>query len=183
MPGAVRRSPVEVPQPQFFTGRIVDLAQVNPHLVSKLFAKASEELGTPRLIFTNTRFQDVRASSRQSSHQSRFQIRTAVCIALHNHSTEPTALPSTTEWPSLWPGEDKTDTSEATQPKPAQVFQTRIEFIPNPGPHQPQIAIRANTYAVSGQHRTDRDTPGASFNSGAGSMAAAGAEPGSESEA
>jgi putative transposase len=114
-----------LPQPQLFTGRIVDLAQVNPHLVSKLFAKVSKEFDTPRFIFTNTRFQDVRASSCQCSHQPRFQTRTAVCITLHNQSTEPAALPPTTEWPLLWSGEHKANTNDVTQPKPAQAFQTR----------------------------------------------------------
>ena len=45
--------------------------------------------------------------------------------------------------------------SDATQPKPAQIFQTRNDFIPNPGPQEPQIASRESTDAVAGQHRTD----------------------------
>src|ERR1035438_737561 len=63
--------------------------------------------------------------------------------------------------------------SDATQPRPSQTFQTRNDFIPNPGPNEPPIATQANTDALPAQLRTATH-PGASFNSGASSTGATG---------
>src|ERR1035441_5645390 len=65
--------------------------------------------------------------------------------------------------------------SDTTQPRPSQTFQTRNDFIPNPAPQEPPIATQASTDALSAQPRTATHR-GASFNSGASSMATAGAK-------
>src|ERR1035441_10683997 len=44
--------------------------------------------------------------------------------------------------------------SDTTQPRPSQTFQTRNDFIPNPGPNEPPIAIQASTDALPAQLRT-----------------------------
>src|ERR1022692_4109519 len=46
------------------------------------------------------------------------------------------------------------DTCDTTQPRPSQTFQTRNDFIPNPGPNEPLIATQANTDALPAQLRT-----------------------------
>src|ERR1035437_6125467 len=44
--------------------------------------------------------------------------------------------------------------SDTTQPRPSQTFQTRNDFIPNPGPNEPPIATQASTDALPAQLRT-----------------------------
>src|ERR1035437_5597773 len=44
--------------------------------------------------------------------------------------------------------------SDTAQPRPSQTFQTRNDFMPNPGPHEPPIAIQASTEGLSAQLRT-----------------------------
>src|ERR1039458_6724453 len=44
--------------------------------------------------------------------------------------------------------------SDTTQPRPSQTFQTRNDFIPNPGPNEPSIATQASTDALPAQLRT-----------------------------